>query len=631
MCGIAGIFDNGSQISIDTLGIQLQNMLNKIKHRGPDDRGEERICKRNGLNVFLGHQRLSIIEPGIGGHQPMANNDSTVWISTNSEIYNYKNLRSELQERYNFVTKSDTEVLLRSYEAWGLDCLEKLRGMFAFAIWDSTNNKLILARDRLGVKPLFYCSIKNLLIFSSELRSILATNLIETKLNTSGIFQYLSLGRVGSPETILDPILELPPGHFLIADKNGITIKEYWNPLKNKSSLNSETTINKQIGGLLEEAVKIRLVSDVPLGAFLSGGIDSSAIVGMMADNSPNPINTLSVTFNEKIYDESNYSNQIAKELNTKHSKINFSENDLLEILPKALDAMDQPTVDGINTYIISEAAKQRGLKVALSGLGADELFAGYNTFHMIRNLNRIQNFISTLPFYIRKKLGLFIKILLAPSDKTTKLIHLMNNKICGAHVYFLIRTLFCIEEVSNLFVDQTINESEIIKFFKNSQNVIDSKADLSLMDLTSYLELTQYTAPTLLRDTDMMSMAHGLEVRVPYLDHKLVELMFSIKPATKLNQRMPKSLLLNSLSRKLPENLTNRKKMGFTLPFEKWMRGKMKPEMESVLMSPSKKLSMHISEAAIKQIWTSFLAGQCSWTRPWSLYVFKKWVEKNI
>ena len=346
---------------------------------------------------------------------------------------------------------------MRAYEAWGLDCIEKLRGMFAFAIWDASNSRIILARDRLGIKPLYYSYSNDLLIFSSELRAILATKIIKTSLNTSGIFQYLSFGRLGTPETLLDPIRELPPGHFLIANKKGIKIEKYWDPLRNTDSYNPDISVTKQISKVLEDAVRLRLVSDVPLGAFLSGGIDSSAVVGLMADNTFNPIKTLSITFKEKLYDESEFSNQIANEFGTQHYKLHLSENDLYETLPNALAAMDQPTIDGINTYIISQAAREKGLTVALSGLGGDELFAGYDSFDMIPRLNRIKKLMGALPFFIRKQLGHIISNLMIPSDKSTKLTHLVNGQINGAHVYFLIRTLFCTEDLAILFSDQSL------------------------------------------------------------------------------------------------------------------------------------------------------------------------------
>jgi len=631
MCGIAGIFDNNSKKTSESLTRSLQMMLNAIKHRGPDDRGEKKIGPKNGINIYLGHQRLSIIDPSQGGHQPMSNNDSSLWISTNSEIYNYRELKDELKHNYNFRSKSDTEVLLRSYEVWGIDCLKKIRGMFAFAIWDDTNNKLILARDRIGIKPLYYFSKNNIFIFSSELRSILASKIDKPSINPTGIFQYLSYGRVGSIDSILNSIIELPPGHFLVADKNGIKIQKYWDPFNENKLEESKTKIVQRIGSCLDEIAQQHLVSDVSIGAFLSGGIDSSAVVSMISANTPTPIKTISVTFQDKAYDESKYSSLFADRLGTEHHELLLSERDLMENLSPALASMDQPTVDGINTYMISQAAKNMGLKVALSGLGGDELFAGYNSFSLIPRLNKIKIILNSLPSGLRKQLSNLASSLMPSSDKSTKLNHLIKGQYNGAHVYYLFRSLFCEQELGSLFSDPLILKKEITKNLNRTQELIDSHSRLSPVDLVSYLEMTHYMATTLLRDTDMMSMAHGLEIRVPLLDHKLVELMFSIPSNIKIKKGYPKPLLVNSLTKKLPDFIVQRKKMGFTLPFEAWMRGKMRPEIESVLLSRSEKLSDFISQDGVQKIWSNFLDKRCSWSRPWSLYVLKKWIDKNL
>jgi len=631
MCGIAGIFDNNSKKSSESLIKGLQMMLDAIKHRGPDDRGEKKIGPKNGLNIYLGHQRLSIIDPSPGGHQPMSNNDSSIWISTNSEIYNYSELKDDLEHEYNFRSKSDTEVLLRSYEVWGIDCLKKIRGMFAFAIWDGTNNKLILARDRIGIKPLYYFSKNNIFIFSSELRAILASKLVKPDINPTGIFQYLSYGRVGSIDTILDSILELPPGHFLVVDQHGIKVQKYWDPFNENKLEQSTTKIIQRIGSCLDDVAQQHLVSDVPIGAFLSGGIDSGAVVSMLAANSNSPIQTISVTFQDKEYDESKYSSLCANRLGTNHHELLLSERDLIANLSPALSCMDQPTVDGINTYMVSQAAKNMGLKVALSGLGGDELFAGYNSFSLVPQLTKMKKILNSLPAGLRKQLTNLVSILMRPSDKNTKLNHLIKGQYNGAHVYFLFRSLFCEQELGNLFSDPLILKKEMTKNLNSTQELIDSRSGLSPVDLVSYLEMTHYMTTTLLRDTDMMSMAHGLEIRVPLLDHKLVELMFSIPSNMKIKQGTPKPLLVNSLTRKLPEAIVRRKKMGFTFPFEVWMRGEMRLEIESVLLSPSGKLPDFISHDGVRKIWSDFIDKRCSWSRPWSLYVLKKWIDKNL
>jgi asparagine synthase (glutamine-hydrolysing) len=503
--------------------------------------------------------------------------------------------------------------------------------MFAFAIWDGTNNKLILARDRIGIKPLYYFSKNNILIFSSELRAILASKIDKPSINPTGLFQYLSYGRVGSFESILDSIMELPAGHFLVADKHGIKIQKYWDPIPENKLEQSTTKIVQRIGSCLDEVARQHLVSDVPVGAFLSGGIDSSAVVSMITANTPTPIQTISVTFQDKDYDESKYSSLFANHLGTNHHELLLSERDLIENLSPALASMDQPTVDGINTYMISQAAKNMGLKVALSGLGGDELFAGYNSFSLVPRLNKIKKVLNSLPTGLRKQLSNLASRLMPPSDKSTKLNHLIKNQYNGAHVYFLFRALFCEQELGRLFSDPLILKKEITKNLNRTQELIESHSGLSPVDLVSYLEMTHYMATTLLRDTDMMSMAHGLEIRVPLLDHKLVELMFSIPSNLKIKQGVPKPLLVNSLNRKLPDFIVRRKKMGFTLPFEVWMRGEMRTEIESVLLSRSEKLSDFICQAGVNKIWSDFLNKRCSWSRPWSLYVLKKWIDKNL
>ncbi len=631
MCGIAGILNSNLKRSHESLNKGLQMMLDALDHRGPDDRGEIQIKPHSGSSLYLGHQRLSIIDTSQGGHQPMSNDNSTVWISTNSEIYNYKELKKELVDRYNFKSNSDTEVLLRAYEAWGLDCLTKIRGMFAFSIWDGPNNRLVLARDRVGIKPLYYCSTKDILLFASEVRAILASKIYNPTINSTGIYQYLSFGRVGSIESILESIMEVPPGHFLIADNNGIKVKQYWDPTHAISSMQQSTSIHQQIESCLKNIVTQHLVSDVSIGAFLSGGIDSSALVSMITASQSTPIKTLSIAFRDKDYDESKYSSLISESQATEHHKVLLSEEDLLESLPPALSSMDQPTVDGINTFIISRAANNIGLKVALSGVGGDELFAGYDSFYFIPRLKKIEEIIKSFPISFRKQFASVVSCLLPHSDKKIKLNHFINGHYNGPHVYFLFRALFCEQELQNLISNPFFFKTEIKKHLNQTQELIESRSDLSSLNLISYLEMTQYMATTLLRDTDVMSMANGIEIRVPFLDHKLVELMFSIPSSIKMKKGIPKPLLVNSLSKKLPDFIVDRKKMGFTFPFEIWMRGKMKSEVESVLLTPTEKLSDFVSQDSIHKIWINFLKKRCSWSRPWSLYVLKKWVDKNL
>ena len=372
-------------------------MLDHLRHRGPDDRGEERFEVENGPPVYLGHQRLSIIDLTKTGHQPMPNDSQSIWVSTNSEIYNFKELREELEgKNYKFRSRSDTEVLLKAYEEWGVECLQKLRGMFAFAIWDSHKKVLFLARDRLGIKPLYYFSSSDCFLFASEVRALVATRLPETSLNATGLFHFLSFGSMSAPDTLWESIKELMPGHYLLVTPESMVEKQYWNPLSPpKISPDSHDSLLKNT---LKESVKLRQISDVSLGAFLSGGIDSSAVVSLMHQESDSPVETLSVVFKEPDYDESAYSEKVALQMGTRHRTLELDESDLVNALPEAISAMDQPTVDGINTFLISKCARQAGWKVALSGIGGDELFGGYGSFSLLPKLSVFEKYLRALP-----------------------------------------------------------------------------------------------------------------------------------------------------------------------------------------------------------------------------------------
>lgn len=602
-------------------------MLDALRHRGPDDRGEERIEVANGPVLHLGHQRFSIIDLSPAGHQPMANDDKSVWLSTNSEIYNYQELRNELADKFQFHSQSDTEVLLRAYEHWGVGCLDRLVGMFSFAIWDNKCEGLFVARDRLGIKPLYYNIKDQQFAFASELRSLLASGFIDKSINPTGLYHYLSFGHSKAPETIVSSVRELKPGHYLWIDKNGNwEEKEYWNPFNENESPVSGDEIHEQVRSVIEESVRCRSISDVPLGAFLSGGIDSSVVVGSLASISDDPITTLTIGFQEKEFDESEYSQEVADRYKTNHHVLRLDEEQLLQALPSSLSAMDQPTIDGINTYLISRSAHEVGLKVALSGLGGDELFGGYPSFQLIPKLMQRKKLFKYIPFM---KWGVGVCKGLFPSDQSTKMEHWVQGKLSGAHEYFLIRALFCQEPVTHLFADKKQARTEIEKDYLRTQNQIEQFPSDDEFNQISYLETFHYLQNMLLRDVDMMSMAHPLEVRVPFMDHRLVEMMFRLPGKEKAGAA--KHLLIESMKSLLPDNVWQRKKMGFGIPFDMWMRGALREEIETVLLSPMQQLEGLVSQQAVANVWNDFLSGRVSWSRPWSLYVLKSWINKNL
>ncbi len=626
MCGIAGIIDfkksgKGQQA--------LNRMMSALEHRGPDDSGSSQLSFNNGWDIFLGHQRLSIIDLSQNGHQPMSNTDQTKWIVFNGEIYNFQELKRNFTNNYSFKSNSDTEVVLAAYQQNGPNSLEQFRGMYAFCICDSKNQTLFFARDRLGKKPLYYYKNEDFFIFSSEIRAILASKLTKFSINSQGVLNYLAFGRSELPNSIISGIKEVKPAHFMEFSPNGLKETEYWSPIDQKLSLPNDISLNEVIKEHLVESVRYRLVSDVPVGSFLSGGIDSSAISSIASQLSVNKVKTISMGFGDKEYDESSFAKMVAERFKTDHLPYPLTELDLLDSLPKAIKSMDQPTVDGINTYLISRCASQSGLKVALSGVGGDELFAGYESFSAIPKLKRIEKILSTFTIPCINAFGKFFDLPFLKSDKSTKLSHLIRGKHVGS--YYLVRALFCQEQISDLVKDEGVFIKFLEGFAKDAATTGKRLANISEIDQISYLELTHYMANMLLRDTDSMGMAHGLEIRAPLLDHKLVELMFQVPSNFKIQSSKPKPLLLDSLPEKLPDEAVFRKKMGFTIPLQLWMKTRLKKEVEEVLLTPVAQLEGLLEEKSIKSVWSGFLEDRVSWSRPWALYVLKKWVTTNL
>ncbi len=621
MCGINGIFGTGERNSF----VNSVSLMNKcLAHRGPDDEGlfdEE--------NIAFGHRRLSIIDLSKLGHQPMFSTDNNLVIVYNGELYNYTEIKKQLVD-YPFKTNSDTEVILASYAKWGKDCLQHFNGMFAFAIWDKTAKKLFIARDRLGIKPLYYhADEKNkVLTFSSELRAILGSGNVKRKLDENSLVDYLRYQTVYAPNTIVENVKMLLPGHYLFADLNGIEIKKYWDlneKYDNKVADQSYSEICKHTRRLLLNAVERRLISDVPFGAFLSGGIDSSAIVGLMSEVMSKSPDTFSVTFDEEEFSEAKYAQMVAKKFNTRHHEIKLKVADFIGELPSALHAIDFPSGDGPNTYIVSKATKEAGITMALSGLGGDELFAGYEVFTRTARLNKL-NLISSLPIGLRRQLAKLLTIN-REGISSDKLIELMSEENFDiANTYYLSRRMLLDKQVKNILRTKELPGD----FVKNMLTQVKWPFDNDfLLSKVSYAEINTYMQNVLLRDTDQMSMAHALEVRVPFLDYKLVEYVYSVPDKYKY-PATPKKLLIDSLNELLPREIVNRPKMGFTLPWNNWLRNELKSFCEEKINSfASRKM---INSAGILHLWNSFLKNDNSvqWSRIWYLIVLENWLQQN-
>jgi asparagine synthase (glutamine-hydrolysing) len=637
MCGIVGILARNARLAPEV----LENATRSLAHRGPDDSGTVIIRETSPepVDVGLGNRRLAILDLSPLGHQPMRDPVTGNWIVFNGEIYNFRKLRKELEAvGVEFKSHSDTEVILAAYRVWGESCLTRLGGMFAFALWDAPRKRLRLARDPMGIKPLYYHQSEQNFIFASEVRTLLQTGLVPRKADPIGVLSYLAFGSVYEPWTIVEGVRAVPPGHVLTVENGSVSSREYWNPQQSFSRAGSESPSGNgvatadQLPAILRDAVLSHLVSDVPVGLFLSGGIDSSALVAILSHNGVRA-NTFSLVFQEAEFNEGQYSREIARRFGTEHHEIAVSQQDTLAVLPEALCAMDQPTIDGINTYLVSAKTRAAGVKVALTGLGADEMFAGYSNFRRVPRMEAFSKQFGRLPRLARQPLAASVALFAGKGDRSRKLAELATGQDSVVDPYFLVRMLFGAAEREALF-----SEGLSGRRHEDSEHALESvlresiarSSTLDPVNRVSFLESHWYMRNTLLRDSDFMSMAHGLELRVPFLDRALVEACFRIPGERKLERNLPKRLLLANLGVELPGDIVNRPKRGFTLPFERWLRGEMRPVVEDELLK-SNWDQTSINASAVREVWNRFLAGETSWSRPWSLFVLARWCEQNL
>ena len=624
MCGITGIVGNNLNSSVYQPAIQ--KMTDAIAHRGPNSQG-----LWNDEHCFFGHRRLSIIDLSEAGNQPFISQDGRYILIYNGELYNYKDLKFELQRAehgsknipYIFKTNTDTEVILASYLRWGNNSMKRFNGMFAFAIWDTVEQKLLIARDRLGVKPLYYQYKNNTLVFASEIRALIYSGIVDKKINPSSVAEYIQYATVHAPNTMLQDVKVLMPGNFLELHQNNLTISQYWNIndyAKSKQDLSYKETCQK-VNELLTASVERRLVADVPFGAFLSGGIDSSAIVGLMSKVSSEKIQTFNVSFDEGEFSEAKYAKQIAQKFNTQHHEIKLTPADFLNQLPEALSAIDHPSGDGPNSYIVSKATKQAGITMALSGLGGDELFAGYDIFKRFYELEK-KAWLNIIP--AKGLVGKFIstKKKSVQGDKTAEILAL--NSINGYQAYPINRKLFNQTDYQSLLKKKYNDSNFIFNVIKNTTT--DKQHILSRVSL---YEIETYMQNVLLRDADQMSMAVALEVRVPFLDYQLVEFALGVKDEYKF-PHTPKKLLTDSLGDLLPNEIVNRPKMGFTLPWKDWLKGDLREFCEDNIIQFSKR--SFVNRDAILIIWNRFLNNdpKITWSRIWHLVVLNNWINTH-
>lgn len=632
MCGIAGFVDWQGKVGAQALATASCSLA----HRGPDDSGLQTAPMRDGTGcVGLANSRLAILDLSPAGHQPMSDPATRNFIVYNGEVFNFREVRRQLQgSGVQFSSQTDTEVVLKAYAELGERCLDHFRGMFAFAIWDDAAQRLFIARDRLGKKPLYYYEGDGFLLFASEVRALLATGLVPRRISPDTVAQFLTFGSVCDPQTLVEGVKALPPGSYLTWQSGKVGIHRYWDAARFAGSEQTthsvhphdEGSIVARLQTLLEEAIHLRMVSDVPVGVFLSGGIDSSALVAVLAGSRREKLNTFSVVFNEGEYSEARYSSLVARRFGTEHHDITLTGKDFLASIPDALAAMDQPSLDGFNTFVISRAVRSTGLKVALNGQGGDELFAGYHTFRLVPRMEKFHSWESRLPSSVRSVLASAVPGR-DSSDHRRKISALVEGNGSLVHPYFLARMIFVPRQQQQL-----LRQGSTAAVKSAMAGAVASAAPLDPVNRVSYLELTNYMANTLLRDADCMSMANGLELRMPFLDHHLVEYVLSIPGGLKLDSHTPKHLLVKAMHGLLPDEIVHRPKKGFTLPFERWMRGELQETVQSALEQVGEgPLGEVLDAAVVRQVWKDFVTGKTSWSRPWSLYVLDRWCRKNL
>ncbi|MFL6215164.1 MAG: asparagine synthase (glutamine-hydrolyzing) [Blastocatellia bacterium] len=620
MCGIAGFFEPEERLSPAEQRDVLARMCNVIEHRGPDDEGffvEE--------GVALGMRRLSIIDL-YTGHQPISNEDGTVWIVFNGEIYNYRELRDELLARgHIFKSNTDTETIIHLYEEEGEQCVRRLRGMFAFAIYDKRHRKLFIARDRVGVKPLHYALVGDRLIFGSEIKSLLQHPLVPRAVNHEAISDFLSFSYIPDPHTAFRGIRKLPAGHTLTFKDGFLVTRSYWDfeypEEAPEADVVSEAAYIERLRELLAESVRIRLMSDVPLGAFLSGGIDSSTVVAMMTRAMDRPVQTFSIGFTESSHDELHYARIAAQHFETDHHEFIVTP-DVCRIVEEIVWHHDEPFADmsSVPTYIVSKMAREH-VTVVLSGDGGDELFAGYERYLVDRQRQKFER----VPGFFRRNLMLPAARRL-PSHVYGKN-YLRNVSLDPGARY--IDSISCFDEekkqhlLSNDFRRSLARYNSTDKFIK----LFAAPGSHERLDHLLYLDSKTYLPGDILTKVDRMSMAHSIEAREPLLDYKLIEFAQRVPASLKLRGSETKSILKRAMRGIIPDEIINRPKQGFGVPMQKWFREDLREMVIDTLTDSRTRQRGYFNQRAVSAILREHLSGRRDNSRHlWSLLMLELW-----
>ena len=630
MCGIVGFLtSNPSEIPENQV---LRGMRDILIHRGPDDQGEYiRPLDEKGPFLFFGHRRLSIIDLSTG-HQPLSNENGTVQVILNGEIYNFKELRSELEKLgHRFKTNSDTEAIAHSYEEYGEECFKHFNGMFAIGIWDENKKQLILARDRMGKKPLYYSLLPGTFLFASELKAIMAYPNFPRKVDTLSLRKYFFYEFIPSPHTIFETARNLPAASYLIWQKGKIEIRKYWSPFRSvEGGELSEEEAKSKIVDLLRTSVRRRLISDVPLGIFLSGGIDSSAVAAFAQQEVPGKVKTFSIGFKDPSFDESKYAALVSTFLGTEHYEQMMTPEDLLGIITRLPDILDEPMADAsiLPTYLLSKFTREY-VTVALGGDGGDELFAGYPTYLAHKFARPYERYLGLL-----HPITAYLANLLPVSDDNISFDFKVKKFLSGIGYPDGIRNSIWLGSFP-FPENEKVLSSEIHSQFKSDHLT----EDISLyekeypfkdrMTLLQYLDLRLYLQEAILVKVDRASMACSLEVRAPFLDYELVEFVMGLPPRLKLKGLTSKYILKKAMKNWLPDEVINRPKKGFGVPIAKWVKGPLRELFRDLLSSERIKREGFLNPEYVTTLLEDHLGNKKDNRKQlWPLLVWERWVD---
>ena len=652
MCGIAGVFyRNGDKLDSDV----LVRMTRTLVHRGPDEEGYflngptspdwrqggagaddaptlRGHVLRGAGNVGLGHRRLSIIDLS-SGQQPLSNEDGTVWVTFNGEIYNFQSLVAELEAKgHRFRTRSDTEVIVHAWEEWGEDAVKRFRGMFAFAVWDERQQVLWIARDRVGKKPLYYLLDDDRLVFASEIKAILEMPGVSRELDMAALSDYFSLLYIPSPKTIFKSIRKLPPAHQLVVGRDRVDLSAYWDLSFNDRHGEPEGRIIDDLLGLLEEVTRMRMMSEVPLGAFLSGGVDSSAVVAMMAKGSNRPVMTNSISFSVAKYNEVEYARQVAALYGTDHREFHVTP-EAVRIVEKLAWHYDEPFADSsaVPTYYVSETARQR-VTVALSGDGGDENFAGYRRYWFDLRENVVRRLV---PGFLRRPVFTALGRLYPKADYLPRVFRgkafLSNVARDPVDAYFFSMSAFDDDDKQRTLgedVRRQLGNYRTSDLFHETYQRAEASDHLSKLQ---YLDIKTYLCEDILTKVDRASMAVSLEVRCPILDHVFMEYAASIPAELKLVGREGKHIFKKALRGRLPDDILYRPKMGFGVPVSEWLRRDLRDYARGLVLD-GEATQRYLNNAFVEQLWQEHSSGiRNRATELWAIMMLNLWHRRFV